>query len=324
MALNDVSEFLHAQVEQTTEKTIECRRCGELCPEKVEKCPSCGEKPIFPSLAEWGRQLPIGIVNLKEKKLGREFTVKKVDFRVEREISDYWNKYRKSTSTVTVFDYLACVLAFTVTSLDGQDLQRLPVERRLAVIRQMFMGDVFYIYAYVRVETLGPDFIIKMIECPMCGRKFDFPVDLMTLEISTRENYDDLYKAVDLRDGFVINNILRKKVTMMPFTFNAIAGADNDNDTDNFASLLKACVCSIEEMPDGIGITDAEINQLSKYDMATLDTKIDIVSGGPVWAVDMKCPNASCGNEWVLAIDWRYATFFSHYSRSTPRRRSKT
>ena len=324
MSLTDVASLLRGSDEVSQEETIECRRCGASCPKDAVTCSNCGEKPTVPTLVEWGRQLPIGILDAKNKTLGREFSVKKIDFHVEREISLYWNKYRKTSSKVNVIDYIPIVLAHTVQTLDGQDITKLSIDRKLGAIRAMFMGDVMYMYAYERVETLGPDFLLKFVECPMCGGKFDYPVNLSSLEIATRDDYADLLKSVELRDGFSINNVTYKKVTMMPFTFQAVSGMDIENETDSLAFLLKASVCGIEGLPEGTPMTDSEVTQLSKFDMATLDSKMGYVSGGPDWTIDIKCKNSSCELEWVTAIDWRYSDFFAHSSRSTMRRRSKT
>lgn len=320
----NLSEMLRSGAEETSDDSIECRRCGELIPKESTLCPKCNESPRIPTLREWGQKLPIGIINHKSKTLGREFTVRKVDFKVEKDISDFWTKYRKMMSSVSLMDYLPCVLSFVLTTLDGQNIQKFPPEKRMAMIRQMFLGDIFYAYAWARIEALGPDFTLKLIECPICNHKFDFPVDLTTLEVNVREKYEDLTKRVVLRDGFNIGEKHYDTISMMPYTFDAISGIDMDNSADGFAGILKACVSNIEGMPEGAVITDSEISQMSKYDMALIDSKVDFVTGGPDWTVEIKCPKPSCGYDWFHAIDWTYASFFALSSRSMRRRRSRT
>lgn len=317
--LKDLSELLR-QPETVEEEMTECRRCETQCPKSAEVCPNCGEATNVPTLAEWGRQLPIGVIDIKNKTLNRDFTVRKINFMIEREISEYWSKYIKKNKEVNLLDYLPCVLAFTLETLGGENIQKFPVDRRIGIIRSMFLGDIFYVYAYLRIETLGPDFTLKSVECPECRKTFEYPVDLASLEIYTRKDYDSLFNTVELRDGFTISNKLRKKLTLMPVTFNAIS-TNTDNSASMFGEMLKACVCGIEEMVEGSVITDAEVNQLSKYDMSTLDSKISLVSGGPDWTIEIKCPNASCGFKWDSALDWRYGDFFGHSSRLMRRRR---
>ena len=305
------------------EDTVLCQGCGERLPKSTKFCPSCGEPPILPTLAELGNKLPVGIVKevrneatkVVESKLLKDFEVSKLDFKAERKISAAWTLMQKS-GNVNPLDYIVCVLSHTVERLAGQNFQKLDHDQRMLVLNQMWVGDVLYLYAHVRIVTLGEEFSIKNIQCPRCGESIErYPVDLGTLEVAIRPDEESLYKWIKLRDGFEMDGETRKKIKMSPATFYSLShGGTSGDQAAMFAELMKNCVVEIEGVPSGFLLTDKEIDQLSGYDYVYLKEQSDYVSGGPKWEVDVSC--SRCNFKWTEYIDWMYGNFFSLSSQS--------
>jgi len=299
---------------------ITCINCGRLCSEDDDLCPHCEQIPKFVLLKDLGMSLPIGLLEVVEDENGKREVLQKPfdviagDWNVEKAISDTWKKVQRQPG-VSAFDYLVCVLVHTVKSLAGSDFQRLKHDRRVAILNNMFGGDIFYMYTWARIVALGETFTIKDVECKRCPNIFNFPVDLMSLEVACRNDPKSLYRSVELRDGFETGGEKRFNVKLRPATFVALAHSPNTNEAEMFRSLVRDCVIEIDGLPEGATMTDSDIQQLSKFDMALLSDEVDLIAGGPQWYVEGECPK--CNAEFDHLIDWRYSNFFRQSSRSS-------
>ena len=315
----DVASLLKKSPEESEDK-LRCQACGIEVDEGVDICPHCEEPVRLITLAELGRRLPIGIIDTKDgvKHLIKDFTVVKLDWTKEREISKAWKSISRRPN-ITMFDYVLCVLAHTVTNIGGIDFSKHNLEHRMHILGEMFAGDVFYMYAYLRVFSLGPEFDLRNLRCPSCNSHISrYGVDLSTIEVSTREDVDKLTQKVVLRNGFTLANGIRKTIYLQPASIRALSASTiEDDDAEFFANILKSTCVGIEGV-EGAVITDQEIVQLEPYDLALIRDASDWIAGGVNWSVDVDC---DCGFTFDQIIDWRYGNFFSLSSRSTMMRR---
>jgi len=300
------------------EETLRCRFCGAELDGSAELCSNCDSPVKVVTLAEQGRRLPIGIIDDGrdgKKKLLKDFNLVKLNWDKEREVSASWKEILRRPD-LNPLDYILCVLAHTVTDIGGSDFKKHNIEHRMHILGEMFAGDVFYMYAMLRVHSLGPEYDIRDIECPRCGRRIQkFSVDLSTLEVTVRDNPDTLSQKVALRYGFDLGGANRKAVELLPASFRVMAHSPMDDEAQFFAEILKSA-CSKIEGVEGAVLTDKEISQLEPYDLAKLREANDWLAGGINWSVDIVCDNERCGNKFNELIDWRHGSFFALSSRS--------
>jgi hypothetical protein len=286
-------------------------------------CPFCGEPVKLITLAHLGKKLPIGILETSpsgEKKLLKDFNIARLDWAKEREIADTWKSISNRKGT-TILDYVTCVLAHTITDIGGIDFKKHDVDHRMYILGEMFAGDIFYMYAFLRVHSIGPDFQLKNVSCPRCNNVIPvFKVDLSSIEVLTRDDPNDITLDLELRDGFKLSGEVRKKITLQPASFRVMASSDLDNDALFFADVLKSACTEIDGVEGGV-ITDEEIAQLSPYDLALVRSENDWLAGGVDWSVEITCEEEKCKHKFFKIIDWRYGNFFALSSRSLTRRR---
>lgn len=321
---NEASRLLRNTEEEIS--TIECIECGRECPIDVDLCPHCGHISKLIQLKELGRKLPIGLLEVQEQKDGvatkeillKDFDVIAVDWNIERDISNTWKKLRLQPG-VGMLDYLVCVLVHTLVSLGGMNFRKHKENRRIAILNNMFGGDIFYMYTYSRIVSIGDILTFKDVECARCSHIFDYPVDLQTLDVACRNDPKSLYKWVELRDGFETAGEIRKKVKMRPSTFVSLAHAPSDNEAEMFRVMVRDAVVAIEGLPEGATMNDSDVQQLTKWDMSLLAEEVELVGGGPDWFIEGVCPK--CSMEFQKDVDWQYQNFFRQSSRSKRRRR---
>ena len=314
-----VSELLRT-VDEDVDGLVLCTKCGHQNKEGTRLCGGCGNQLRWPTLGECGKNLPIGIE--ENGKLIKPFDLKPLDWKLEKQIGDEWKGRRDQ---ITVSDYVGTILSYTVTTIGDMDLQKHKFPKRLLIFNQMYSADVFYIYAYLRLISLGSELKVKDTPCPSCGHKFLFVADLTSIEVVTATDPSKLIKKVTLRDGFELAGERRFEIRIKPTRWNMMGNQFGDADTDAqmFAVMLMNALDGVEGLPEGATITQREIEQFSKYDMAIIDEEMDEVLCGPRWEIEGKCPQ--CHADFFHLINWGYESFFSISSRSPrQRRRSRT
>lgn len=322
--MTELNELLFSA--DNNKETTLCPECDQLV--DVESvidniCPLCNRRMVLVTMEEYGSRLPIGILKTENGKetLVKDFAVDKVNFPMERNISNFWNTYSRKRN-VSPVDYIAVVVAHALTSLAGQNVSAFDVNKKLSIVHGMFLGDVFYIYAWLRFETLGRDINLNTIACNACDKPIEHvTIDLGSLEINNVETVDEVYNDFELRDGFMLMNKECKKLVIKPPTFRSIIGTSDYNSAEALSSLAQTSIHKIEDFDSGIVLTDRELEQFSRYDMNILEEEINYITAGPNWNIETKCPN--CENKIFQMIDWRYVDFFGRSSRSTKKRRSR-
>jgi predicted RNA-binding Zn-ribbon protein involved in translation (DUF1610 family) len=314
---NKLAELLNSDPDAVDDIPDICTECGaDVGDKSANACPQCGAVLRLATLKEWGKKLPIGVV--EGNGLNKEFDLRVLDWTVEREISRTWDERGGRGRGTRMTDYLGAILAHTVVSIGGVDFLKQPVQKRMLILNEMFLGDVFYMYAWLRIQSLGAQFEAKNLQCPSCRKSFDQFMDLETLEIVTKNEVSKLERTITLRDGFELMGETRTQVTLRPALFKGL-GVNSPNQAEVFGHLLRASVTAIPGCEYQTTITENEVSRLSKWDMALLEDAIDSLTGGPRW--DLECTCSKCGEDFVYLVDWTYQNFFKHSSRSRRRRK---
>ena len=313
---------------ESEDERVRCQSCGHRCPIGMSICEECGEPVQLVTLAEWGQKLPVGIVKeelqddkTRVRKLVKDFSLDKLDFQKERNVSDTWTTIRKRKSWSAI-DYVINLLSHVVLNLAGQEFQRLSHDKRMYVLSQMVAGDVFYMYCYLRYLTMGHEFTMTNLECWHCGHVIDqYTFDLGTLEVATIEDIDELEIEIELQDGLTIDRKLVKKFSIAPMQFSTLSRSTEKTKAEAISNFIVSCVSSWEGMVEGRRLVDSDLLNppMSAIDMSIFEEAIDRNTGGPRWTVDVECPK--CQEMFSRMIDWDRASFFRHSSRSRARRR---
>jgi hypothetical protein len=296
-----------------------CTHCGYSQQSTFRTCPTCKKWVGWPSLAEWGKQLPIGVE--RNDTFDKSFDLVPLDWKLEREVGRSWDKRREQ---LTLSEYVGTILAHTVTQIGSQDISKFKMAKKLLVFNQMYQADVFYVYAYLRLISMGKEMKLKDMRCISCSHKFNYTADLSTLEIVVIDNPEDMITEIKLRDGFEMSGEVRNVLKVKPPLWNMLGAAfpTSLNESDMFAAMLMNCTYEIEGMPDGAVLTETQVSQFSKYDVEVCQESLDEVIAGPRWEIEGVCPK--CEVAFFEAIDWTYERFFALSSRSHRRgRRSR-
>lgn len=318
MTTNPQKTLAQLLVEEDGEEQCECPKCGYSQSKEFSHCPKCKEWISNPTIADWGQQLPIGVES--NGKFIRSFDLKPLSWAIEREINQQWGARR---DRLNLAEYVGTILANTITNVGGQDITKFKHDKKLLIFNQMYQADVFYMYAYLRLSTLGHEMDLGEIKCPSCRHLFPFVADLSTLEVGIIENPDDLIFDVELKNGFDMSGDNKTKLKMKPPLWNMLGSnfPTSINDAEIFLAMMINCTFIIEGMPEGTVLTEREVAQLTKYDTEICQDAMEGVLAGPRWEIEGKCPK--CGEPFYDLIDWTYDRFFAISSRS-PRRKKRS
>jgi hypothetical protein len=302
-------------------KRISCKECGSFCNEDAKVCPNCGKLPRLLTLDEYGMKLPLGIVEKKDNKeiLNKGFgLVPQISFLIEKKINQTWENLeaRKQRSKETtsnenmriLHDHILGILANTVISVGGYDISKKDENDRLYIIQEMFLGDVFFMYFCLRINTFGRNVTVTDIKCPSCNRKFDGDINLGTVEISSIDKIEDLYLDVELEKGFEIMGKRVKKLTVKPIVWRAMKDMYGIRTAENLMNQVRASLVKMEGFEQTPPLMEEQFEQLTKPDMVILDQSLGQLNGGPKMNVSFGC---NCGFEIEHSISWLYGNFFN-------------
>jgi len=303
-------------IEDDGDDLFTCPECGHEQTTKFVRCPECKCWVSNPTISEWGQQLPIGVET--DGKLIRSFEVVPLSWAIEREINKQWGIRRER---LNISEYIGTILANTITSVGNQDISKFKLDKKLLIFNQMYQADVFYMYAYLRLITLGNEMDLGEIKCPSCSHRFPFVADLTSLEVAIIENPSDLTYDIELKDGFDMGKDHKTKLKMKPPLWRMLGSnlPTNFNESEMFLAMITNCIVEIEGMPVGTTITEREILQFSKYDVEICRDAMEEVLAGPRWEISDEC--SKCGEQFYELVDWTYSRFFGVSSRSLRRKK---
>lgn len=276
-----------------------------------KKSPEAGQalKLVKTTLKELGAQLPLGFPDGGGGYV-RDIALRPWRMKEEKELG----KLRADNETASLGQFVTMILATMCTRLGHHELEKMKFAERQVVISQMWMGDVFYAYMYLRTQNLGNILELNLI-CPFCKSKFPFDADLYTTEVATAEKIEDASWEQKLRHPIAIRGAEVKGFKLGPARWTTMEGL-NDVGADSGTAKDAIIAGSIngtmgEDKP--IMISTGEIDEMVKYDIELLSRQVEDNDLGPNMAVEAKCPR--CKRESTQAMSWGYDSFFGVSSR---------
>lgn len=272
------------------------------------------------TLKEQGAKLPLGIVD-DGGVLRKDFTIKRWTAKQERELG----KLRQENKSVSMAEHIALVLSVLCEKIGPYNFLEMKklAERRLAV-SQMFSGDVFYVYCYLRCKALG-SFLGFEVECPSCGTKYSSETDLLEMTSTIADKLDDTIWEYTLLDPFSFREVEAKTLTMGQTYWHSIEEAEVEGSLDiegGKMAMLAGAIRGVKEFPVDVAPILDELDEMDKRDIVKIVDEMNEHHFGPDMRLITKCPK--CKSENVQPINWGYQSFFGSSSLSPTRGNSSS
>jgi len=270
-----------------------------------------GSKGTFntKTLKELGPNLPLGI-KTETGAFDKTIELKRWTLKQEKELG----VLREDNPQAKMGQYVSIVLSHMCTRLGPHDFTKMkPMERELK-ISQMYSGDVFYAYCWLRYKSLGSELGLELT-CPKCTTEFKWIADLSSLEVNCAESIDAFLWKHDLFDPFEIREKMCKELIFEPSRWNTYETMD-DSDFGGIGSIkekmILGSVHKVGGRDDQIILVGSEIEELAKKDLETIVRGIEDERLGPDMTVAVK---HKCRHEFVHPIRWSFDDFFGVSSR---------
>ena len=267
------------------------------------------------TMSNLGANLPLGVPD-PTGALVKPFSVKPWRMREEKELG----KLRSEIpGTVSVAQQTGLVVMHMLNSVGNHDFTKMKHPEKQLVVSQMFMGDVWYVYAFIRKHCISEEVPMKLT-CPRCGKEFDYQANLQTLQVNHANELEAAKWEYNLKVPFEIRGKEVKKFVLGPQRWE-IAEKSYATKDESVAKEL-AMIGSIKGLNDDtaqLELMSGELDDMSKKDLEGLINEIDIHYMGPNMAIEMtkedKCPNCGYASDYVISLDWSYNNFFGISSR---------
>ena len=213
--------------------------------------------------------------------------------------------------------YVGMVLGTMCTRLGSHDFEsaELKMEQKRLAIGQMFVGDVFYAYVWLRIQALGAELVLNLT-CPQCNKKIEnFVADLDSVEVEVADTLDDACWDYELKNPLTIRGETVSHLVLGPARWNAIELVKGGGRGVAKPLIIKAAIQSLGTKEDNkrIALTETELDELTKRDIEAMVSQIDNRSIGPSMAIEGTCK--ACARDFRLPIDWGYDSFFGDSSQ---------
>lgn len=270
-------------------------------------------------LQEQGPRLPIGVADLSGQQHCKDFNVRPWRLREERELGALF----QSQDSKRFGRYVALILAhmclrigphdFEAAVIRGRVVNKKLLSERLAIIDQMYLSDVLFLYLWLRVQSLGKDLPVDLI-CPRCREKIPFIADLHSLDVRSVDTIEDAEWQFGLKTPVQIREQEVGVFAIRPPRWSALGsvGSDGRNFGELKASVIHSSVYTVGDM-DPSSLAPHEFDEMTKLDFETLTTEIDNKAIGPDFMLEVDCPG--CGRQIRSSIEWASEDFFGVSSR---------
>ncbi len=270
-----------------------------------KKSPEAGNslKLINTTLKELGAKLPLGMQSATG--YAKDIVLRPWTMVQEKELG----KLRAENEGDSMGQFVSMILATLCTQLAHHNLDAMKFTERRAVISQMWMGDVFYVYMWLRLQNLGTILPLEL-RCPNCNRKFNFNADMETTEVVGAETVEVASWEQKLEHPIVIRSKKIEGFKMGPPRWSAMeaigdVGADSGSAK---SGMIAGSICGVMGTDDALIVSEAELNSLVKIDIERLTQSIEDHDLGPNMSVDAKCTR--CKREAKHPMNWGYDSFF--------------
>lgn len=269
-------------------------------------------KLIKTQLITQGPALPLGVLG-PDGGIHKDLVVKPWRMKEERELG----AIRDANRDANLAEYVSMVLGAMCTRLGPHNFedQSLKPEQKRLIIGQMYAGDVFYAYVWLRTQTLGNEIALNL-KCPRCQKSVDgFVADINTVDVHTCSSVDESCWEYELKTPIKIRGDVVTHLKLGPAHWNAMEMLNGAGLGMAKPAMLKASIKGLGRMDDAkqVVLTDSDLDELTKRDIEAIIKQINDNNIGPNMAVDGKCKQ--CGHEFRLPIDWGYDSFFGDSSQ---------
>lgn len=264
------------------------------------------------TLAELGPRLPLGVV-AGDGTVRKDLACKPWRGLEEREVG----KMKAGSKE----DFVTKLLAYMYTTVGPHDFTTLKEEEKRIIISSMFMGDVLYMYVWLRVQCI--DKSLKMdLTCPRCpdGNEIPYDANLETIEVRTAENLEQVKWSYDLKIPFEIRGKEAKTLELAPTrwqtmeaSIKAAIEAGDVNLGGAKMDIIQGCVRKIGGW-DEMVLVERDYDFMMKKDIERLTARIDEHEVGPDMSIKENCPR--CKRSFITSLDWGYESFFGDSSPS--------
>jgi hypothetical protein len=268
------------------------------------------------SMEELGQSMPMGI-QIGDGIPVKSFATREWRMKEERELGALRDQQRGHS----IGQFVATILSTMCTHIGPYDFEKLKTVEKLIHISQMFVGDVFYVYTWLRIVSLGHNLKLD-IKCPSCSNKFKFNANLNTLDIGTAEKFEDTCWNYKLRKPFVIRNKEVTEFLMGPPRWIALEGLKDIGSMDTGsakAGMILGSIIAISNWldvngkPTQVALAINEIDEMCKADIESITAEMDDNAIGPNMSIEGNCPK--CHSNYVMPIDWSFDSFFGSSGR---------
>lgn len=259
------------------------------------------------TMAERGPVLPVGI-KTPSGDLARDLATRPWKTKDERALG----KLKKPNMSMA--GYVATLIGYMFSRLGVHEWQPdSPMPERLVMINQMYMGDVFYAYMWLRREVIGNELHMN-VECPSCKKGFRFEGDLGSTMVQCVHDANGLEQTYTLKDAI---DVRKKHVTVLrlrPPRWGALVLKEGEalNEATAKIATIRSSIVGLNDDPNEITLTDDELDELSKKDLEGISALLNTDYLGPRMVVEGDCPR--CEAPFKQMIDWSYGGFFTSSS----------
>ena len=268
------------------------------------------------TMAELGDKLPVGILD-SEGRLHKEIVTKPWRTRDERELG------RKLAPDAQISDHVPLVVSSMCSRIGPHDMDGLDDAKKGLILSTMYMADVFYAYALLRMKTMGSRLPLT-VACPRggCGVRFPYVGDMTSIEVMAVDDIDAILWSYELADPLEIR---RKRVTHFRMAYPKWSVMEQsrgvDNEADIKANVIQASIVGLNDEDVPVALTLNEIDELSKRDFEGIQEGVNQHFLGPKMGIEGQCTPTVCtrykrgGFDFKIPIDWSYKSFFGASSR---------
>lgn len=260
-------------------------------------------------LKDLGPRLPLGVIDSSGAYV-KDLAVRPWRLKEERELGEIRDQNRDAN----VAQFVSMVLGTMCTRIGTHELETIKLPERRVIVSQMFMGDVFFAYIWLRIQALGPELKVDLT-CPNCSSKFPFSADLETIEVTSAETLSDALWEYKLHHPFSLRSRQIERLQLGPARWNGLEMMSNSGSLNTGAAKAGIIRASVHGIPDKDGkftstaLGEYELDEMSKRDIEEISNQIDKHAIGANMAIEGKC--TKCRYSFKMPIDWGYDGFFA-------------
>lgn len=256
-----------------------------------------------------GLFMPIGIAG-PDGTLNKGFSIRPWRMKEEKELA----QAKKDDPGQNLATYVSTVVAYMCTRLGHHDFNTTRPEEKRVYVSQMYMADIWYVYASIRRDALG-DLLKLTLKCPRCRKDFPWAGSLATLAVKTADSLGACMWTYLLAHPLTIRGKTVHSLQMGPQRWNVAESVfSNPNEGQAKEAAIRASIYSLNDSPERAQLLSSDLDEMTKLDIERIASAIDEHFIGPNMSIeiDKSTPCTHCGFDQPrrIPIDWTFDHFF--------------